>query len=129
VKARLQPERLPDEKVHMPKWMTALVEEVSSWPGVSTCEHRFGGVEFRLGKREIGHVHAFGIVDIPFTVEIRDALVLSRKAERHHWLPDSGWTTIRVEKHGMDSALELLQFSYLRIQRKSPDCHAIDNRR
>jgi hypothetical protein len=26
----------------------------------------------------------------------------------------------------MDSALELLRFSYLRIQRKSPDCHAID---
>ena len=55
----------------MPERMTALVKRASAWPGVSTREHRFGGVEFRLGTREIGHVHDFGIVDIPFTVKIR----------------------------------------------------------
>ena len=31
--------------------------EVGSWEGVTTHEHRFGGVEFRLGKRELGHLH------------------------------------------------------------------------
>jgi len=105
----------------MPEWMMALVEQVSAWPNVSKRDHRFGGTEFRLGTREIGHVHAFGIVDIPFTVKIRDALVRSGNAERHHWLPDSGWTTIRVETHGMNCALQLLRFSYLRILMKSPD--------
>jgi hypothetical protein len=121
VKARPRPERNPDEEVYMPEWMTVLVEQVSAWPGVSVRDHRFGGVEFRLGTREIGHIHAFGIVDIPFTVKIRDALVRSGKAERHHWLPDSGWTTIRVEKHGRENALKLLRLSYLRIHLKSPD--------
>ena len=105
----------------MPEWMTVLVEQVSAWPGVLVRDHRFGGVEFRLGTREIGHVHAFGIVDIPFTVKIRNALVRSGKAQRHRWLPDSGWTTIRVEEHGSENALKALRLSYLRIQLKSPD--------
>jgi hypothetical protein len=121
VKARPRLERLSDEEVYMPEWMTVLVEQVSAWPGVSVRDHRFGGVEFRLGTREIGHIHAFGIVDIPFTVKIRDALVRSGKAERHHWLPDSGWTTIHVEKQGSGNALKLLRLSYLRIHLKSPD--------
>jgi Family of unknown function (DUF5519) len=108
----------------MPEWMKLLVEQVSAWQGVLARDHRFGGVEFRLGKREIAHVHAFGIVDIPFTVKIRDALVRSGKAQRHHWLPDSGWTTIRVEEHGSGNALKSLRLSYLRIQLKSPDSFA-----
>ena len=35
-----------------------VIHEVSSWEGVSVCEHRRGGVEFRLGRRELGHLHA-----------------------------------------------------------------------
>ena len=57
--------------LNTPVWMTDLVNEISSWLGISICEHRFGGIEFRLGQREIGYVHDFGIVDIPFTVTIR----------------------------------------------------------
>lgn len=113
----------------MPVWMTNLIHEVSTWHGLSTRDHRFGGIEFRVGQREIGHVHDFGIVDIPFTVKIRDALVRSRMAERHQWLPDSGWTTIRVETHGIDSTLKLLRFSYLRTQLKSVDSVAANSAR
>jgi hypothetical protein len=105
----------------MREGVKALVEEVASWPGVTTHEHRFGGTEFRIGAREIGHVHLFGIVDIPFTVKIRDALIRSGKAERHHWVPDSGWTTVGVKKHGRENALALLRLSYLRVQAKNSD--------
>jgi Family of unknown function (DUF5519) len=110
----------------MRNWNETLVEQVRSWPGVACSDHRFGGVEFRLGAREIGHVHNFGIVDIPFTVKIRDALIGAHRAERHHWLPDSGWTTVRIAKRGAESAeignaLALLRFSYLRILARSAD--------
>ena len=105
----------------MPEWMRILVEQVSIWQGVSVRDHRFGGIEFRQGTREIGHVHAFGVVDIPFTVKIRDVLIRSGKAQRHHWLPDSGWTTIRVQEHGSGNAINSLRLSYLRIQLKSTD--------
>ncbi|SPE24108.1 conserved hypothetical protein [Candidatus Sulfotelmatomonas gaucii] len=105
----------------MPEWMKALVDEVSGWPGVTSHEHRFGGTEFRVGGREIGHAHWFGIVDIPFTVRVRDALIAAGRAEQHHWLPDSGWTTVRVSRHGGENARELLRFSYLKVRMKSAD--------
>ncbi len=101
--------------------MRGVVDEVESWPGVTSHDHRSGGTEFRLGEREIGHVHHFGIVDIPFTVKIREALIHAGRAERHHWLPNSGWTTVRVKENGRASAVQLLRLSYLRIQSKSPD--------
>jgi hypothetical protein len=59
------------------------------------------------------------IAAIPFSVNIRDVLVRSGRAERHRWLPKSGWTTVRAEENGLDNALELLKLSYLRIQMKS----------
>ena len=31
--------------------------EVLSWPGVTAEPHRSGGVEYRYGKKEPGHVH------------------------------------------------------------------------
>jgi hypothetical protein len=43
-----------------------LEDEVSAWPNISIHPHRFGGREFRFGSAEVGHVHAGGIVDIPF---------------------------------------------------------------
>ncbi len=32
-------------------------EHVLSWPGITMHEHEFGGTEYRLGKREVGHYH------------------------------------------------------------------------
>jgi hypothetical protein len=32
-------------------------KEVLSWPGVTVGQHRFGGIEFLLNKREMGHIH------------------------------------------------------------------------
>ena len=40
--------------------------EVASWEGVTAHPHRFGGVEFRLGRRELGHLHGERWADLPF---------------------------------------------------------------
>jgi len=71
-------------------------EEVSRWLHVSVHPHRFGGKEFRFGDAEVGHVHIGGIIDIPFTRSIRDALLTGGLAEEHHWVPNSGWVTFHV---------------------------------
>lgn len=63
---------------------------VLAFEGVSEHAHRFGGTEFRLGKREIGHVHGDSLVDIPFPTRIRHELVAVGRAEAHHVLPESG---------------------------------------
>ncbi len=47
-------------------------QEVSGWDGISVAPHRFGGVEFNLGRVEVGHVHRSGLVDIPFPRRVRD---------------------------------------------------------
>lgn len=92
----------------------AIVTEVVEWDGVESGEHRFGGTEFTLGPREIGHVHEWGILDIAFSRRVRDRLVTEGKTEPHHIYPESGWTTFYVEgADEVDDALWLLRLSYL----------------
>ena len=80
---------------------------------VSVGEHRFGGIEYKLGKREIGHVHGDHLVDIPFPIKIRNEIVESGEAQRHHILPDSGWVSVYLNKEeDVDRAINLLRRSY-----------------
>ena len=97
-----------------------LEHEVSLWPKVSVHPHRFGGREFRFGVAEIGHIHVGGIVDIPFTRSIHDALLSEGLAEEHHWLPNSGWVTFRFRTpNELNHAVWLLRLSYLRYALKT----------
>jgi hypothetical protein len=73
-----------------------IVREVSAWPGVTTVPHRFGGIEFRLGRRELGHLHGSRLADLPFPVRVREQLVAEGKAEPHHVLPHSGWISYYI---------------------------------
>lgn len=85
----------------------------TSWPEVSSHPHRFGGTEFNIGKREIGHMHGDGLVDIPFPSKVRDELVSSGRAQPHHILPDTGWVSFYLrEPADIDRAIELLRMSY-----------------
>jgi hypothetical protein len=91
-------------------------------PGVTPSPHRFGGTEYCLGRREIGHVHGDSLVDIPFTKRIREELVAAGRAERHHILPDSGWVSVYLrEPADLDRAIELLRYSYERAQPRRGD--------
>jgi hypothetical protein len=91
---------------------------VSSWPGVEVGPHRFGGVEFRLGRRELGHLHGDRIADLPFPRRLRDELVAAGGARPHHVLPDSGWVTFPIADAGdIAHAIELFRLSYERAVR------------
>jgi hypothetical protein len=68
---------------------------VGSWEGITIHEHRFGGIEFRLGRRELGHLHGT-IADLPFPRRVRDQLVAAGRARPHHVLPTSGWVTVAM---------------------------------
>lgn len=97
-----------------------LEAEVSTWPNVSVHPHRFGGREFLVGRAEVGHVHAGGIVDIPFPRSIHDVLLANGLAEEHRWVPDSGWITFRVRNDDdLKHALWLMRLSYLRYALKT----------
>ena len=97
----------------VPRIQERIVNEVSTWSGVTASSHRFGGTEFRLGKREIGHVHGDYQADIVFPMPVRNQLVAEKKAEPHHILPESGWITFRFRNESdVAHAIELFKLSY-----------------
>ena len=87
-----------------------------AWPGVESIPHRFGGLEFRVDRREIGHVHPNGMLDVPFPMRVRRDLVAAGRAEAHHMLPNTGWVTFRIRtEHDLPAAVALLRMNYLRL--------------
>lgn len=81
--------------------------------GIEAQPHRFGGTEYRLGRREIGHVHGDHLVDIPFPKEVRNELVAGGRAEPHHILPQSGWVSVYMRQPAdVERAIELLRYSF-----------------
>ena len=87
------------------------------WPGVESSPHRFGGIEFRVDRREIGHVHPAGMLDLPFPMRTRRELVAAGRAEAHHSLPNTGWVTFRVRnEHDLPAAIDLLRMNYERLR-------------
>lgn len=96
-------------------------QRVSEWSGVTSQPHRFGGTEYRLGRREIGHIHGDRMVDIPFPTKVRHQLVAEGRAEPHHILPDSGWVSFYIRQpDDIERAIALLRESYdLAIKQRS----------
>src|SRR5437588_9249631 len=92
-----------------------IAQTVGSWPDVETAPHRFGGLEFKLGRRELGHIHGDRIADLPFPKRVRDELIAEGRARPHHVLPDSGWVTTSIARpEEADNALELFRMAFER---------------
>ncbi len=86
---------------------------VQMWEGLESRPHRFGGTEYRLQDREIGHVHGDHVVDLPFPRGIRDEIVGAGLAEPHHRFPQSGWVSFYIrEPPDVERAIALLRRSY-----------------
>ena len=101
---------------HVVTVIDTVTEEMETWPGVTQRLHRFGGVEFRLEGREIGHLHGNGLLDIPLTKALREQLVADGRAKPHHIYPRSGWVSFFLRNASdVPDALALLQLSYERI--------------
>ena len=95
----------------------AIERELLSWPGVSAGSHRFGGREFRVGNREIGHLHGGEVADLPFTRPIREELVSRGEVYPHHHLPNSGWVSFYLKNEkDVPAALALFRRNYERLR-------------
>jgi predicted DNA-binding protein (MmcQ/YjbR family) len=96
-----------------------ITQTVISWSGVTVHSHRFGGVEYLLGKREIGHIHGDYLIDIPFPKKVRDAIVQEKRAQPHHILPESGWVSFYLRQpEDVGQAIALLAESYQIAQKQ-----------
>lgn len=101
-------------------------QAVLAWDGVSAAPHRFGGMEFALGAREIGHIHGDRMLDIPFPKKVRDQLVAAGLAQPHHLLADSGWISFYIARQpDVQAAIGLLRQSYEIAQRQKRNIRTV----
>jgi hypothetical protein len=90
--------------------------ELMSWPGVASHPHRFGGIEFSINGREMGHMHGGRFADLPFPMNTRNELVKDRRALPHHVLPNSGWVTFLINQEAdITSLIKLFRMQYERL--------------
>jgi hypothetical protein len=92
-------------------------KEILSWPDVTAEPHRFGGLEFRVNKREIGHIHGDELADLPFPMETRNKLINSGRASPHHIIPQSGWVSYWIKgDRDIPAVIDLfkMRYDYLR---------------
>lgn len=98
-----------------------ITETVTSWAGVTSQPHRFSGVEYVIGKREVGHIHGDHMLDIPFPKKVRDEIVAAGRAQPHHILPETGWVSFYLLQEGdVEKSIALLYESYqIAVKQKS----------
>jgi hypothetical protein len=96
--------------------MDDIEAEVLSWPGTTACMHRFGGVQYNVNGREIGHIHSNGLLDILFSRKIKNELLGEGRLQDHHIFTKSGWISFYVCNHQDTAyAVSLLKRSYKRF--------------
>src|SRR5215216_1250931 len=105
----------------MGKILEKIKNEILSWPNVTAAPHQFGGIEFRLNKRELGHIHGDRLADLPFPMSIRNELVNSGRVSPHHVLPQSGWISYWIETGKKDEQAEVkqLKMKYKKLKPKA----------
>jgi luciferase-like monooxygenase len=104
--------------------LESIKKQILSWPDVTAEPHKFGGVEFRLNKREMGHIHGESLVDLPFPMNIRNELVSSGRVSPHHVLPQSGWVSYWINK-GEEDAPAVVELFRMRYEQLKPRQHLI----
>ena len=68
-------------------------------------------------NHEIGHLHANGLLDIPFNKVLRDQLINAGKAQPHHIFPRSTWISFTIRTlEDVPNATCLLRMNYERLR-------------
>jgi hypothetical protein len=90
-------------------------EAVTSWAGVEALPHPFGGIGYRYGRKEMGHVHGDRLADIPLPRKLREEMIAAGRAEPHHVLPQTGWVSCWMKgPEDADNVIGLFRIQYER---------------
>lgn len=90
-----------------------ITREIATWPGVAVTPHGPRFVEFRIGRRELGHLHGSTLADITFPVRIREQLVAAGRVMLHHQHPESGWVSVPIRANeDIADIVALFRLSY-----------------
>lgn len=89
-----------------------ITEVVHSWPGVTSGIGRRGELSFKLGAREIGHLHGDRVAHLGFPKPLWRRLMAEGVIEEHPVVHE-GWGArpLRTPKD-VEVVLELLRLNY-----------------
>ncbi|HYT52623.1 MAG TPA: luciferase family protein [Gaiellaceae bacterium] len=94
-----------------------IVEEVTSWPGVEAGPGDRGEFAFKVGRREIGHLHGDHAAHFSFPKPIWADLMEQGRIVHHPVFPDAqGPAARRIENEDdVRDVIELLRLNYDRV--------------
>ena len=92
-------------------------DEVTSWPGVEAGPGRQGDFAFRVGRREIGHLHGDHAVHFDFPKALWSELIREGRIEPHPVFPNVQGPAARRIRNDDDIAdvLALMRMNYDRL--------------
>jgi hypothetical protein len=94
-----------------------ITEEVTSWPGVEAGAGRRGEFAFKVGRREIGHLHGDRAAHFSFPKRVFADLLAERRVEPHPVFPDRPGPAARRIEDEVDvrDVIRLLRLNYERV--------------
>ncbi|MGH7713816.1 MAG: luciferase family protein [Gemmatimonadaceae bacterium] len=94
-----------------------ITEEVTTWPGVEAGPGDRGSFAFKLGRREIGHLHGEHMAHFGFTKELWADLIKQGRITPHPVFPDSqGPAARRIDdEDDVRDVIELMRLNYDRL--------------
>lgn len=103
-----------------------IADDIATWPSLMIEDSRYGGLEFSLNTRQIGHLHENGMLSVSLPKALGRYLVAAGKAESHLLYPESGWVSFSVNcKAAVHHGLWLLRLAYvnklIRFHRAAPE--------
>ena len=93
-----------------------ITEEVTSWPGVEAGTGDRGEFGFRVGRKEIGHLHGDRTAHFGFPKEVWAGLFEAGRIDYHPVFPGKpGFAARRIEnEEDVRDVIELLRLNYER---------------
>ena len=105
-----------------PSASAQITDEVTSWPGVEAGPGRRGELAFKLGGREIGHLHGDRAAHFGFPKRVWQELRQQGRIQPHPVFPDSTGPAARTIETQDDvrEVIELLRMNYERVLHAHP---------
>lgn len=94
-----------------------ITEEVTAWPGVEATWGRRGEWSFRVGRREIGHLHGDRVAHFGFPKHVGAGLRAAGRIGPHPVFPDNpGWgARALATEDDVRDVIALLRLNYDRV--------------
>jgi hypothetical protein len=97
------------------EWIDQIEDAMLLIPGIERSLHKYGGLQFNYGKKELGHLHSNGLLDILTSRTVKEAYLSKGLAQNHHVLPQSSWVSFYISsKEDQQKAIDLLLEAHAR---------------